>query len=103
FAPTRISAANLMREGIAPSRIFVTGNTIVEACEANLAVARKHSNILEKLGLQDCKDVILVTAHRQENVDNPTRLRNIVRALGALRDFQIVYPVHPRTRKMLKR
>jgi len=102
FAPTAISASNLMREGISPKRIFVTGNTIVEACKRNLTIARKHSTILKRLGLEDQRKLILITAHREENTDNPTRLKSIIKSIQNLKDFQIVYPIHPRARKMLR-
>lgn len=103
FAPTEISAANLMREGISPERIFITGNTVVEACQRNLAVARERSSILDELGISGKTKLILVTAHREENVDNPSRLRGICRALASLDEFRIIYPIHPRTARMLRR
>ena len=51
FAPTHRSAQNLFREGILPQRVFVTGNTIVDACLSEFANAQRHSRIFESLGL----------------------------------------------------
>lgn len=103
FAPTIRSAHNLLREGIPPDRIFITGNTIVDVCRTQIAKAREQSQILERLGLGERDSHVLVTAHRQENVDNPSRLERIVRALSKLKDLTIIYPVHPRTLDRLKR
>jgi len=102
FAPTDRSAKNLLREGIAPKRIFVTGNTIVDACRKNLPIARSVSGILERLGLDRGVRFALATVHRDENVANPNRLRRILRGLAKLSDFKVVFPVHPRTKKELR-
>ena len=59
------------------------------------------SSILDELGLER-NNYILLTVHRQENVDEPRRLANLLKALSELRDFTIVFPVHPRTRKRLE-
>ena len=98
FAPTTRSAQNLLHEGISPHRISVTGNPIVEACKTNLRIAKSQSQILDTLGLSKKSRYVLVTVHRAENTDNPYRFRRIVRALAKLDEFQIVYPIHPRTR-----
>jgi UDP-N-acetylglucosamine 2-epimerase (non-hydrolysing) len=93
---------NLIREGIHPSKIIVTGNTTFEAMRA-FAPQIDRSKILERLGLES-KKYILVTAHRSENVDNPEYLKRIFEALGQLAvQFQrdIVYPMHPRTKSKL--
>jgi len=102
FAPTQRSAQNLMREGIPPDRVFITGNTIVDVCRRQLQRARSRSRILEHLDLTRRSKFVLVTAHREENVGDPHRLRNIVLALKRLREFPIVFPIHPRTSKMLR-
>lgn len=93
---------NLIREGIHPSKIIVTGNTTFEAMRA-FASQIDRSKILERLGLES-KKYILVTAHRSENVDNLEYLKRIFEALGQLAvQFQrdIVYPMHPRTKSRL--
>lgn len=93
---------NLIREGIHPSKIFVTGNTTFEVMRAFKNEINK-SDILQRLSLSK-KQYILVTAHRSENVDNPESLNNILLALKQLNDhfkLPIVYPMHPRTKNKL--
>lgn len=102
FAPTENSRENLRREGIAEEKIFVTGNTIVDSVYQNLEIARRKVNVLVDLGLSP-KEYFLVTAHRQENVDSPLRLAEIIKGLELVcREYSlpVVFPVHPRTRKM---
>ena len=93
---------NLMREGIHPSKIIVTGNTTFEAMRA-FGPQIEASNILSKLGLEPRK-YILVTAHRSENVDNPASLGIIFQALGKLAErykLEIIYTMHHRTKSKL--
>jgi len=103
FAPTETAKKNLLREGLANSRIFVTGNTIVDAVTQNLAIPRKY-DVLKKLGLKSRK-YCLITAHRQENVDNKTNLANILQTVDLLRQklsLPVIFPLHPRTAKRVK-
>ncbi len=104
FAPTEISKANLLKEGIAPEKIHVTGNTIVDSVYRNLEIAMRKVNILADLGLEP-KGYFLVTSHRQENVDSKERLGEIIRGLEMVKSefgLPVVFPVHPRTRKMVE-
>ncbi len=101
FVPTEESALNLLIENINPHEIFITGNTVVDACKRHLKIAERESNILTKL--QVTGDILTLTMHRAENVDNPERLRNIVEALLELDDLTVIFPVHPRTLKTLKK
>ena len=104
FAPTEISKANLLREGIAEDKIHVTGNTIVDSVYQNLEIAMRKVNILADLGLEP-KGYFLVTSHRQENVDSKQRLGEIIRGLEMVKSefgLPVVFPVHPRTRKMVE-
>ena len=105
FAPTALSKRILLKENVPAERIRVTGNTIVDAVNQNRKLAAKKSRILARLGLQRRK-YFLLTLHRQENVDDPKRLRLAVKALAdiyAKYRLPIVFPVHPRTTKQLKR
>lgn len=92
FSPTEKSAQNLINEGKDASRIFVTGNTAIDALQTTVREEYTHP-ILEKIG--DDK-MILLTAHRRENLGNP--MRNMFRAINRLLekydDIQIVYPLH---------
>jgi UDP-N-acetylglucosamine 2-epimerase (non-hydrolysing) len=103
FAPTERNALNLAFEGIPTERIHITGNTIVDACIQNLKTAKTKSKILKKLGITKKENLILLTCHRAENTDNPQRLKNITNAIAKLEEYTIVFPVHPRTKKLLKK
>ena len=103
FAPTETSRENLLKEGIPNDKIFVTGNTVVDAAYQNLELSKRHINILQNLNLKS-KHYFLVTAHRAENVDIPERLNNILTALREIRliyNMPVLFPMHPRTVKMV--
>jgi UDP-N-acetylglucosamine 2-epimerase (non-hydrolysing) len=103
FPPTERGKENLIKEGIAENNIFVAGNTIVDAVYQNLEISKRKKNTLKDIGLNK-KDYILVTIHRQENVDNKDRFKGILQGLAKISyksDKKIVYPVHPRTEKMI--
>ena len=99
FVPTEESAINLLFEGISPKDIFITGNTIVDTCMRNLNIAQK-SETKPKFDFKG--EILTLTMHRAENVDNKERLQNIIDALLELDDVTVVFPVHPRTVKTLK-
>jgi len=104
FAPTRTARQNLLNEGIEDNKISVTGNTIVDAVFQNMDLSKKRANILDTLGIKP-KNYFLVTAHRQENVDSPENLKNIIRGLEAIHQEYsqpVIFPMHPRTRKMVE-
>ncbi|GAF73618.1 unnamed protein product, partial [marine sediment metagenome] len=104
FAPTEKAKAILVGEGIPVEKIFITGNTIVDAVYQNLEIARQRGNTLNRLQLNP-KEYFLVTLHRQENVDNPARLLSILKGLEKVADgfhLPIIYPIHPRSRKRIE-
>ena len=104
FAPTDDARHNLLREGIGEEKIFVTGNTIVDAVRENLALAGRSGDITRDLDLPE-KGYFLLTLHRQENVDNQARLAGILGALEHLhasKGIPILFPMHPRTEKMIR-
>lgn len=98
YAPTPIAAKQLRDEGIDSKKIVVTGNTVVDC----LYWVQKHSNLethLRPFGVEK-RRFILMTLHRQENVDDADRLGRIVEGIGRVsRHFKapIIFPVHPRT------
>ena len=103
FAPTEKAKAILLGEGIQESKIFVTGNTIVDAVYQNWQVAGEGKDTLSNLGLEPGK-YFLVTLHRQGNVDDPSRFASIVEGLDSIAtEFEttVIYPIHPRSRKMM--
>jgi len=98
------SAQNLTNEGIDRSRIFVTGNPIYEVINKFYKDIDK-SKIHKLLNLQE-KKYFLITLHRQENVDDIDRLRLICSSLNDISKkfkFKIVWPIHPRTIKNIKK
>jgi len=101
FVPTEESAVNLIIENIDPHEIIITGNTVVDACRRHLEIAERESNILKELDVTG--EILTLTMHRAENVDNPERLKNIVEALLEMVDLRVIFPVHPRTLKTLKK
>ncbi|MCD6232863.1 UDP-N-acetylglucosamine 2-epimerase (non-hydrolyzing) [bacterium] len=105
FTSTKKAKDILLSEGIPKKRVFVTGNTIVDAVYQNLKLAKKKSKILDKLKLKK-ENYFLVTVHRQENVDKKERLEEILESLGLIYakfNLPVIYPIHPRTRKMIAR
>ena len=103
FAPTETSKKHLLNEGILKEKIFVTGNTVVDAAYQNLEISKYRTDILKKLGLEE-KKYFLATVHRAENVDSKERLGGILNGLLQIyKEFglPIVFPIHPRTAKMI--
>lgn len=103
FVPTESSAINLALEGYSPKKIHITGNSVVDTCYRNLKIAEKTSSIIEDLGLDNLDNIITLTMHRAENVDDRDRLLSIIGALHELKDFNIIFPIHPRTKKTLEK
>jgi len=96
---------NLLSEGISKNKIFVTGNTIVDSVNYNIRIAKKKSELFEKLNLK-FKEFFLVSLHRQENVDDVKRFKSLVKSLTLLEQkygLPMVFPIHPRSKKMAKK
>ena len=103
FAPTGKAKTILLGEGIPESKIFVTGNTIVDAVYQNRQIARESGDTIGNLGLKS-GGYFLVTLHRPGNVDNPVRFASILEGLNKVAaefGVSIIYPIHPRSRKMM--
>lgn len=92
FAPTSQSYDNLVRENKDKQSIFITGNTAIDALGTTVMEGYSHP-VLDRMGNDR---MILVTAHRRENLGEP--MRNMFRAIKRLvnehEDIQVVYPVH---------
>jgi UDP-N-acetylglucosamine 2-epimerase (non-hydrolysing) len=105
FAPTEKAHKILVSEGIPENKIFVTGNTVVDAVNQNLELStKKKVKALSHLNLKE-KGFFLVTVHRQENVDNEKRFRDIIKGFSMLRKkygVPIIYPIHPRAKKQME-
>jgi UDP-N-acetylglucosamine 2-epimerase (non-hydrolysing) len=105
FAPSQKSRQILLDEGIPEAKIALTGNTIVDAVNENLEIARRRPEAGGPADLSP-KGYFLVTVHRPENVDNRTRFASILEGLDAVaREFGVplVYPVHPRSASTMER
>ena len=104
FAPTCLSKRNLLNEGIEKSKIYVTGNTIVDALYQNMGQIDS-SRILKKLNLKP-GNYFLLTLHRNSNVDNRKIFHQILKGMGLIYKkfgLPIVYPIHPRALKTFKK
>lgn len=92
FTPTETSKNNLLREGKSEKVIYITGNTAIDALKTT--VKRDYSNpILDKIGSDR---IIMLTAHRRENLGEPMRnmFRAIKRITDEFSDVQVIYPIH---------
>lgn len=92
FAPTQAAKDNLVREGKDADRIFVTGNTVIDALSTTIRTDYAH----EILDWAEGSRLILLTAHRRENLGQPLYdiFRGIKQVLDEVEDIKIVYPIH---------
>jgi UDP-N-acetylglucosamine 2-epimerase (non-hydrolysing) len=103
FAPTEGARRNLLREGVSDSKIFVTGNTIVDVAVQNSELLNSPSDTFNNLNAEG-NEYFLVTAHRQENIDDRERFQGILDGLRLIRDefrLPLIYPIHPRAKKRI--
>jgi UDP-N-acetylglucosamine 2-epimerase (non-hydrolysing) len=100
FAPTPQARANLLREGVDPKAIHVTGNTVIDALLEVTARLRKDPRLEKQLAgkfpyLDPRRRMILVTGHRRENFGGGfLRICKALAHLAKRKDVQVVYPVH---------
>ena len=92
FAPTELSRQNLLREGKKPETIFVTGNTAIDALQTTVRESYTHPELEWAKGSR----LILLTAHRRENLGEPMHhmFRAIRRVLDEHPDVKAIYPIH---------
>lgn len=92
FAPTEMSKENLLKEGKAPSSIHVTGNTAIDAL--NTTIKNDYSH--EQIEWASDSRLIMITAHRRENLGEPMRnmFKAIKRIVDEYTDIKAVYPIH---------
>lgn len=104
FAPTITAKENLLRENVDAEKIFVTGNTVIDALYQTVRRDFKFTGELAGVDF-DGKKIILVTTHRRENLGEP--MRNVYKALKSLveefPDVEIIFPVHknPKVREVV--
>jgi len=108
FITERNGRTNLLREGIAESRIHFVGNVMIDTLLRNLERAVPLSQILKDAGredfLGDNAGYAVLTLHRPSNVDDPAILRTLLETvLKISRKLPVIFPMHPRTRAMIER
>jgi UDP-GlcNAc3NAcA epimerase len=111
FCPTAQAVRNLSKEGIRngdKSVVENVGDVMYDSILYYSELAERRSTILKDLSLLTPRtsrlaNYYLATLHRAENTDNPSRLKSILRALKEIgKDFPVVLPLHPRTKKMMR-
>ncbi len=96
FAPTQRNYNNLVSENTDPAKIYITGNTVIDALKTTV----RDDYVFADEGLKSLdwenKRVIVMTAHRRENLGEPLRniCRAVLRIVNEFEDVQVVYPVH---------
>jgi len=100
LCPSQTAVDNLAREGIRQG-VHLVGDVMYDALLHYGERAVRHSTLRRDLGLKE-KEYLLVTVHRPANADDVSNLSSILRAL-VQSEMPVVFPVHPRTRKLLKK
>lgn len=105
FAPTATAKANLLKENVNPSHIYVTGNTVIDALMMTVAGDYDFGDDLKDVDFHNHR-VILLTTHRRENLGEPMRhiYKALRRIIEEIPDTEIVFPVHrnPLVRKVVE-
>ena len=93
FAPTALSRENLLRENVPAEKIYVTGNTAIDAMATTVRGDYTHPE-LDWIG--ENERLILLTAHRRENLGDPMRsiFRGVRRIVDEFPDVKVLYPIH---------
>lgn len=100
FAPTEKAQANLLREGLSPETVHVTGNTVIDALLDVASRVREDASLKARFDslfnfLDPSKHLVLVTGHRRENFGQGfENICQALRQIAARGDVQVVYPVH---------
>ncbi len=97
FPPTETSRQNLLREGIPPEKITVTGNTVIDALFHALEIPHNPPKDLSEIYSNPLTKLILVTTHRRENFGDPHRrvFQALLKIVKAAPEAKILFPVHP--------
>ena len=93
FAPTELSAKNLIKEGKDKSKIYITGNTAIDAMKTTVTKDYKNK---ELDWIKDNERMILLTSHRRENIGDPMHniFRAVRRIIDEFKDVKVIYPIH---------
>ena len=102
LTPSRDADENLRSEGRTDDAIFFVGNVMVDSLDRFIGRARETSDALGRLGVEE-REFALLTLHRPRNVDTPEALSGFLGAIERIAErLPVVYPTHPRSRKMLE-
>ena len=104
FSPTENNKKNLLKEGISDKKIFITGNTVIDALKSVI----KEDYIFEENSLNNIdfnnRKIILLTTHRRENWGEPMEniFKSVIELLNANEDIEVVFPMHknPKIREL---
>lgn len=103
FAPTEKSKENLLKENVDNSKIYVTGNTVIDAMKTTVKKNYAHKELDH---LKSNERMILLTAHRRENLGDPMRsiFKAVKRITDEFDDVKVIYPIHlnPKVREVAK-
>jgi UDP-N-acetylglucosamine 2-epimerase (non-hydrolysing) len=101
FITEESAEENLNKEGVDPKRVFFVGNTMIDSLVFATPKTEK-SDILNKLNVTE-NNYVLATIHRPSNVDEPKQLNSLIDLFDFIaQKRQIIFPVHPRTKKMIE-
>jgi UDP-N-acetylglucosamine 2-epimerase (non-hydrolysing) len=101
FTTSEMANLNLLANGAKKSQIHFVGNTMIDTLYNNMSKLKKPAEWDEYNLIEN--EYFLTTLHRPANVDNPTNLKHLIDAImEGTKDFKVIFPVHPRTRKTLE-
>lgn len=101
FTTSSYANQNLENLGVAKNKVFFVGNVMIDTLLKNLPRLKK-PQIWEDLKLEE-KKYMVMTLHRPSNVDEENQLKNLIKQIVDLgKDYPIIFPVHPRTKKLLE-
>lgn len=103
LTPSADGDANLLKEGVAPEKIHLVGNIMIDSLISHQAKAER-SQIYTELGFEPDIDFALITLHRPSNVDDEDGLKKLLEAFKKIgKRISLVFPMHPRTKKNIER
>ena len=101
FTTSSYANANLAQLGVSKDKVFFVGNVMIDTLTKHLPRLEKPT-LWDELGLQN-KKYMVMTLHRPSNVDEEKQLKNLINHIVMLaKDYPIIFPVHPRTKKLLE-
>jgi len=101
FTTTELAGSNLRKNGVPDERIFFVGNVMIDTLLSNRHRFKK-PKIWDEIGLEK-GNYLVITLHRPNNVDNELQLKSLLEAIiGSSRGIPVVFPVHPRTAKVIQ-